>query len=341
MLVEEPLVVDIHTHILPSKFPKFAKQFGYGSFINVEPRIDRNFNLILGKKHFKVVSPNLFDPPTRIVEGNERGIHVEVLSTIPQTFCYWAKPEDGRKISRFLNDTLAKYVADYPNKFIGLGTLPLQDPEIALEELDRIVNDLDLAGVILGTNVENKSLNHPDFMQLFERIEQLGISLLIHPISTPFEESQNKGVIGQIIGVPEEVTKAVISLIFGRVLDQFPKLRIAFSHGGGSFSLTIDWIDHVLKTRPDLQKLVGVESPRNYLGRFWVDSLAITSRNLEFLISNFGEDRVCLGTDYPFPSGDVDAGAIIDNSTYPDHVKTKLLGKNALKWLNLNPSKFI
>ncbi len=338
-MIEDPFVVDIHTHILPPKFPKFSKEFGYGSFLAVEPRVDSNYNLNRGNRHFKTIAPNLFDAPTRINEGKERGINFEVLSTIPQAFCYWAKPEDGLEIARFLNDNLAEYVNDYPERFLGLGTLPLQDPELALEELDRIIKELELAGVILGSHVETKSLNHPDFHQIFERIEQLGAAVFIHPTNTPFEESQNKGIIEQIIGVPEEIARTILSLSLGGIFEKFPKLRVAFSHGGGSFSLIIDWIDHVLKGRPDLQNLVGIESPRKYIGHFWVDSLAISQRNLEFLTSTFGEDRICLGTDYPFPSGDIDAGSIIDNSSYPDHVKRKLLGKNAFDWLNLNPSK--
>ncbi len=339
MMIEDPLVIDIHTHILPTKFPKFSKKFGYGSYLNVEPRIDSNFNLRWGKRHFKVISPNLFDAPTRIKEEIERGIHFEVLSTIPQAFCYWAKPEDGAEISRFMNDNISDYVNEFPERFIGLGTLPMQDAELALEELDRVIKDLELSGVIIGTHIDKKSLNHPDFLQVFERIEQLGIAVFIHPINSPFEETQNKGVIEHIIGVPEEVTRAILSITLGGILDKFPKLRIAFSHGGGSISLIIDWIDHVVRGRPDLQHLIGTENPRKYIGRFWVDSLAISQRNLEFLIGAFGEDKVCLGTDYPFPSGDVDAGSIIDNSSYPDHVKWKLLGKNAMEWLNLSPSK--
>ena len=261
------------------------------------------------------------------------GIDKQVLSTIPVLFNYWAKPTDALDTARFFNDHIAQTVQAHPDRFIGLGTVPLQDPELAIGELQRCVKELGLAGVEIGTNVNGLNLSEPRFRPFFAEAERLGAAIFIHPWEMMGENQMQAYWLPWLVGMPAETTRAICSLIFGGIWEAFPNLRVAFAHGGGSFAYTLGRIRHGFVARPDLVAKDNAVSPEQYLGKFWVDGLVHDPKAFSFLIETVGSDSVCLGSDYPFPLGEENPLSILNPALLTPDVIEKIRSGNALHWL--------
>ncbi|HEU4469567.1 MAG TPA: amidohydrolase family protein [Flavisolibacter sp.] len=329
--------IDIHTHIMPEKMPNWTKKFGYGEFIHLEER-NCKACMMKGDRVFREVDKNTFDPGIRKEECRHTGVNVQVLSTIPVLFNYWAKPADALDTSRFFNDHIAETAANDPASFIGIGTVPLQDVDLSIREMERCVKELSMPGLEIGTNVNGSNLGEKEFFPFYEAAEQLGCALFIHPWEMMGEQQMEKYWLPWLVGMPAETTRAICSLIFGGVMERFPRLRLAFAHGGGSFPYTIGRIEHGYHVRPDLVQRDNSVNPADYLGRFWVDSLVHDPAAFHFLLNKMGEDRICLGSDYPFPLGEHRPGELIEQLPLSSDTKEKLLFSNALAWLNLPAS---
>lgn len=326
--------IDIHTHILPKEIPAFQKVFGYGGFIELKHTQNCCANMVRDDGHFfREIQSNCWDPKTRIQDCDVSGVTQQVLSTIPVMFSYWAKPKDGLEVSRFLNDDISRHVNNHPERFFGLGTVPMQDPDLAILELRRIMLELKMSGVQIGTNINGENLGDAKFFDFFKEAEKLGASIFIHPWEMMGEKQMQKYWLPWLVGMPAEVSRALCSLIFSGTLEKLPGLRFAFAHGGGSFAQTLGRIEHGYKCRPDLVALDNPYSPKKYLGRFLVDSLVHDPEILKLLLNVFGEDNVALGSDYPFPLGEEQPGLLIENQNFSKELKLKLLSRNALRWL--------
>jgi aminocarboxymuconate-semialdehyde decarboxylase len=258
-----------------------------------------------------------------------------VLSTIPVLFNYWAKPADASETSRFFNDHIAETVNRQPNRFIGLGTIPLQDIDLAIKEMERCVHELKMPGLEVGSNVNGENLSDKKFFPFYKAAEKLGCALFIHPWEMMGEAQMKQYWLPWLVGMPAETARAICSIIFGGVLEEFPQLRIAFAHGGGSFPFTLGRIEHGFKVRPDLVAVDNAVNPRKYIGKFWVDSLVHDKKSMEFLIDTIGEDNICLGSDYPFPLGEPHPGKLIEKLELKKKTEKKLLSKNAENWLRI------
>lgn len=327
--------IDIHTHIMPEKMPDWTKKFGYGEFIHLEER-NCQACMMKGDKVFRVVDKNTFDAGTRIEECSHTSVTKQVLSTIPALFNYWAKPNDALETSRFFNDHIAETVDNHPENFIGLGTVPLQNIDFAIKEMERCINELQLPGLEIGTNVNGRNLDEAEFFPFYEAAEIMGCALFIHPWEMMGEKEMEKYWLPWLVGMPAETTRAICSLIFGGVFEKFPKLRIAFAHGGGSFPYTLGRIEHGYKVRPDLVQIDNKKNPIEYLGKFWVDSLVHDAAAFHYLMNVLGENKICLGSDYPFPLGEHHPGKLIESLNLNKETEEKLLYKNALDWLGID-----
>lgn len=328
------LKIDMHTHIIPEKLPRFAEKFGYGEFIYLDHHQPGRARMMKGNEFFREICSNCWDPEERIEEYRTHGTQVQVVCTIPVMFSYWAKPQDGLELARFLNDDLAQLAADYPRHYVGLGTLPMQDVDLAVQELERC-QEIGLVGVQIGSNINDKNLSEPEFFPFFKACQDLGMAVFIHPWEMMGFHSMRKYWLPWLVGMPAETSRAICSLIFGGIFEKLPGLRVCFAHAGGSFLPTIGRIQHGYDCRPDLVAVDNAVPPRDYLGRFWVDCITHDPAMLEYVLKTAGEHRVCLGSDYPFPLGDLEIGAFIEEMELEDGVKGKIFADNALEWLGL------
>lgn len=326
--------IDIHTHIMPDKMPNWVAKFGYGEFIHLEHR-NCKACMMKGDKLFREVDANCFDAGIRIKEMDETDVNIQVLSTIPVLFNYWAKPKDCLETSRFLNDHIADTVAKDPKRFIGIGTVPMHDTALAIQEMERCVNELKMPGLEIGSNINGINLSDPQFFLFYEAAEKLGCSLFVHPWEMMGEGQMQKYWLPWLVGMPAETSRAICSMIFGGVFEKFPKLKVAFAHGGGSFPATIGRIEHGFNVRPDLVAIDNAINPRDYIGKFWIDSLVHDKQAMQFIIDVMGEDHICLGSDYPFPLGEHHPGKLIESMNFSPALIDKLHFKNASDWLSL------
>jgi aminocarboxymuconate-semialdehyde decarboxylase len=329
--------IDIHTHILPRTLPNWKDKFGYGGFITLDHHEPCKARMLRDDgKFFREIEHNCWDPAQRAKECDEHNVGIQVLTTVPVMFSYWAKPHHALDIAKFLNDDLANSIQAHPDRFIGLGTLPLQDPDRSIKELERCVKDLGFKGVQIGSHVNDWNLCEPALFPVFEAAEKLGAAIFVHPWDMMGEASMQKYWLPWLVGMPAETTRAICSLIFGGVMERLPNLRIAFAHGGGSFPFTIGRIQHGFEARPDLCAVDNNKGPMDYLGRFYVDSLTHSPDVLRHAIKLLGDNRIMLGTDYPFPLGELEPGKIIESmEDLTDDSRQRMLRDNALEWLGI------
>lgn len=336
---DRPLTIDIHTHILPENWPDLKERYGYGGFIRLEHHKPCCARMMMDDKFFREIQDNSWDPETRMKECDHQHVDVQVLSTVPVMFSYWAKPEHTLDLSKILNDHIAGIVQDYPKRFIGLGTLPMQAPKLAVKELERCLRN-GLSGVQIGTHVNQWNLDSSQLFDVFAAAEELGAAVFVHPWDMMGKSSMPKYWLPWLVGMPAETSLAISSMIFGGVLERLPRLKLAFAHGGGSFPATIGRIEHGFKVRPDLCAVDNQVNPKEYLGKFYLDSLVHDQSMLRYLVDLIGEDKVILGSDYPFPLGELAPGKLIKSSGFNNKTQKRLLGANALDWLGVKSVMF-
>ena len=296
--------------------------------------------MMLDGRCFREVEENVWSPERRLAECDKTGVHVQVLSTVPVMFAYRAHPEHAAELCRLLNDHIAGVVARFPQRFVGLGSLPMQDPDRACRELERVITELGLAGVQIGTHVDGWNLDQPELFPVFAKAAELGAAVFVHPWDMLGRERMQRYWLPWLVGMPAETCLAICSLIFGGVLERLPKLRVAFAHGGGSFPGTLGRIEHGFHARPDLVAVDNAINPRAYLGKFYVDSLVHDADALQQLLRLVGPRRVALGSDYPFPLGEELPGKLIESLDLGADLRERLLAGNALEFLALPRERF-
>jgi aminocarboxymuconate-semialdehyde decarboxylase len=331
--------IDMHTHILPENFPNWRDKFGYGGFVHLDHHKPCCARMMVDDKFFREIEDNCWSPETRIRECDHHKVDVQVISTVPVLFYYWAKAEHALETSKYLNDHIADVVHRYPKRYVGLGTLPMQAPDLAIKELERC-KKLGLKGIQIGSHINEWNLDHPNLFPVFEACEKLDMCVFVHPWDMMGQKHMQRYWLPWLVGMPAESSLAICSMIFGGVFEKLPKLRVAFAHGGGSFPATVGRIQHGFEVRPDLCAIDNNVSPKEYLGRFWLDSLVHDPKMLNYIVELVGANRVSMGTDYPFPLGELVPGEMIKQMPYDDAKKETLLSGSALEWLGMKKEFF-
>lgn len=285
---------------------------------------------------FRAIDSLCWDPEAIIRHMDEHGVQLMALSTIPVLFYYWAKPEHTHEWSKYINNHLAEVQRSHPKRFVGIGTLPMQDIALAVEELTRCKHELNLSGVVIATNILDKNLDDESFLPFYEAAEKLGMCIFVHPWDMMGQDKMKKYWLPWLVGMPAESSRAICSMIFGGIFDKFPKLRIMFAHGGGCFPHTIGRISLGYHARPDLCNINNVDDPRSYIKKFYIDSLAHDEEAFLYNLKLFGADRIALGSDFPFPLGDLEHGKFIELMKQLDEAtKEQILNKTAREWLGI------
>jgi len=333
------LKIDSHAHILPEDWPDLADKYGDIRFPVIHHDGGRH-RIYKDGKFFREIWPNTWDPTLRIGEYAKHGVDVQVISTVPVLFSYWAKPHQALELHQHLNEHMAGVCRAHPRHYAGIGTVPLQAPRLAIEEMERCVEQLGLQGVQIGSHVDDWNLDAPELFEFFQAANDLGAAILVHPWDMMGAASMPKYWLPWLVGMPAEQSRAACSLIFGGVLERLPDLRICLAHGGGAFPYTIGRIEHGFKMRPDLVAVDNHRNPRDYLPRLFFDSWVADVRALRYLIDTVGVDQVMLGTDYPFPLGEQEPGALIAALGMSEAEQARLYSGTALSWLGLPAARF-
>jgi aminocarboxymuconate-semialdehyde decarboxylase len=265
----------------------------------------------------------------RLADMDAMGVDVQVISPSPTQYYYWAEPELAQQIVRQQNEAIAEICERHPQRFVGLGTLALQHPELAVEQLKHAIQILGLKGVEISTSVNGKELDDPSLLPFWDCAEALGALVFIHPFGTTLGDRTATHYLVNTIGQPVETTIALSRLIFGGVLDAYPGLKILAAHGGGYLPTYIGRSDHAHAVRPEAAARTK-HKPSDYLQRIWFDSVVYDPMALRHLIDRVGVSQVVIGTDYPFDMGHYDMFALVDATPgLSEEERAAVLGGNA------------
>jgi aminocarboxymuconate-semialdehyde decarboxylase len=334
-------VIDLHCHVATPACARLVDELGLGAELG-SPRADP-FTFFSSQEtkaynaaHFAALVPKLTDPVRRLEDMDRMGVDLQVLSVAPPQFYYWTDPALGRKLARLQNDHLAELVAKHPDRFAGLATVPLQDVDAAVVELDFAVTELRLSGVEICTNVNGLDLDDRRFRPFFARAAELGAVVLLHPHGFTQGERLGDYYLTNVIGNPLESTIAVTRMIHGGVLEELPDVRLCVAHGGGYLPFYASRMDHAWRERPEGRHHIPDHPPSRYLRQVHVDCLVYDPAHLGYLVQQMGADRVVVGTDYPYDMGFYDpVGLVSATPGLSDEDRRSILGGNAAALLGL------
>ncbi len=324
------LVVDIHCHLNIGAADAMIRA-EIANPPNPLPFSSPASNAVNGKL-FAAIGPKLNGVDQRIADMDALGVDVQAISPSPGQYYYFAPPELGRDVSRTVNDGIAAAVAKHPDRLVGMGTVPLQNVEMAIAEMRRCVDELDLRGIEISSNVNGRELAEDEFRPFFAAAEELGLLVFMHPLGFTHGDRLSEHYLNNIIGNPIESTIALSHLIFGGVLERHPGLKLCVAHGGGYLPGYWGRMDHAYRAREDCRQHIHRE-PSTYLRQVWLDTLVFDKDQLDGLVATHGADRLCLGTDYPFDMSEPDPVGFHDR--LDEAAKAGILGGNAAALLGL------
>ena len=318
--------IDIHTHILTQETAALLSQAG--AKVTITPDDAESAALDVGGVVYRPFPTGGFDIARRLQDMDATGIDVHVLSATPQTYLYKQEAALGATTSAIQNDQIAKHIAAHPTRFMGIATLPMQDPKRAADELTRAMSKLGLRGAMFASNILGKNLDDPSFEPLWAAAEELGAFMFIHPNNVAGAERLKSYYLVNLIGNPLDTTIAAACLVFGGVMDRHPRLKVCLAHAGGFMPYQAGrWI-HGWRVRPEPKKNIPQE-PATIVGRFLYDTIAHSDESLAFLIERAGAARVMLGSDYPYDMAMMDCVAHVRGLKISDADKAAILGTRA------------
>ena len=326
--------VDIHCHIHVPEADEMLLKLSPGDsgrkMVDTNP-ITKEINTALQQK----IMPQLTDPEVRLKDMDHQGIDVQAISTSPFHYNYGYDVDFTRETSRVVNDRIAEVAATQPDRFVGLGTVPLQNCELAIAELDRCVDELGFKGVEISTNVNGQDLTRAGLEKFFARCEEKDVMIFIHPIGTSYVDRMDDHYFRNTIGHPVESALAVGHLIFDGYLERYPGLKICVAHGGGYIPAYAGRFDHPHALRDDCRQVIS-KPPSEYLKKFYFDSVVFTEHQLRYLIETWGADHIVMGTDYPYDMAEVDPVGHVDQvKGLSEADKALVMGKNAAHLLGI------
>jgi aminocarboxymuconate-semialdehyde decarboxylase len=326
--------VDSHAHVVIPSAAKYMVPHVDPQRIAMVMHSNAETNMVNAQQEKDRGPVAMQDIGDRMRVLDAQGINMQIVAPPPPQ-CYYQSPiEHAAVASRMVNDGIAQWVAQKPDRFAGLGTVPLQDPEEAATELTRAMG-LGLKGVMLLTNMDGEEISADRFRPFWKKAEQLGAVVMIHPNGFTGGERFTEYYFSNVIGNPLETTTALHYIIFNGLLRDMPDLKIYAVHGGGYLPAYSGRIDHAWGARQDSHANLP-EPPTTYLKKIWIDSVVFTDHQLEYLVKVYGADKVIMGSDYPFDMADYDPVEHIVSSALSDGDKAKVAGLTAMKLFGLN-----
>lgn len=325
--------IDVHTHVVPETFPSSAGVLAPQTWPETSCAHAGHRHVMVGGRVYRTVSHRCWDCDARRADMQEHGAERQVLSPMPELLSYWMPAADGLRMAQYLNDVIATMVSRGPQHFSGLGMVPLQDVDLAIQELRRIMEGGVLSGIELGTNIDGRVIGDPAFFPFFEAAEALGASIFVHPLRpTGMDRLLGHPALEQVVAFPGETGLAAASMVTGGLLARFPRLRIALSHGGGTLQALLPRLQYAwdnLRMLFDEQAVHPAEAVR----RMYYDALVYDTPTLQRLIDVFGIDAIMLGSDYPFPIMDTAPASRLEPLALSAQDRERVLRGNARRWL--------
>ena len=329
--------IDIHCHLAtPSSSPPVEEsrrpEFEPYDFFMGQDSKDQN----------KVMYPGIVDqltnPEARIEHMDRMGVDVQGLATFVSEYHYWAPAKAAAESARIQNDNLAAIVAANPKRFVGMGaTVPLQDTDLAIAEMHRVVDDLGFKGLQIGGTIDGRNLDEPEFRPFWAAVESKGIPVILHPSGYPEGQRFGSYFLTNCIGNPLETMVAATRMIFSGLFEDHPGIKLVLLHGGGYLPFYGSRADHTWEVRPETRVAIPDHPPSHYMKRFFYDTMVFQPLYLRHLIEIVGADRVMLGTDYPFDMGETDpVGLIGATDGLTDADRAAISGENAARVFELS-----
>jgi aminocarboxymuconate-semialdehyde decarboxylase len=320
-------VIDIHTHVVPRGWPAMEGV----PWLRIDSA--REAMIMVGENEFRAITAQCWDSFTRLGDMAEDGVHTQVVSPTPVFFCYEKPARAAIGIAQVFNDLTLSIASGAPEALIPFCQVPLQDPDLACEELDRCRAN-GFAGVEIGNHCGDRDLDDPGMVQFLQHCAVTGMPVFVHPWDMPSSPRVNRWMAQWLTGMPAETHQSILAMILGGAFDAIsPQLRICFAHGGGSFPFWLGRAENAWHKRNDVVRGSSQHPPSHYLDRFYVDSVVFDPAALRLLVDVMGEDRVLLGSDYPYPLGERPVGAVVRGSTLSEAQQAKILGGNAMTYL--------
>jgi len=327
--------VDIHCHISTPECEPLVKDL---FSVEKEPFLffTTSETREINQRLFASMAVKMTSPEERLKDMDRMGIDIQAISPSPNQYYYWTDGELGLQLARMQNERVAEIVRAYPTRFVGMGTLPLQDVEKAVQELERVVTVLGLRAVEVSTNVNGADFDDPRFEPFFAKAEELEALIFIHPIGCTDGGRMRDYYLINVVGHPLESTVAVSRIIFGGILERHPHLKICVAHGGGYLPSYSGRMDHAYQVRPECQHLIQ-RPPSTYLRQLYFDTVLYTAESLAYLVKQMGSEHVLLGTDYPADMGETDPlGYIGKVRSLSRAEKDNICGGNAVRLLKIS-----
>jgi aminocarboxymuconate-semialdehyde decarboxylase len=332
------LTVDIHCHFMSGRAMAFVREHGAAAAESAMRYASELTRKILVEQNARVMDA-ISGSEKRLAEMDKMGVDIQAVSPGPQAYAYFLEPDLGRQAARMVNDDLAAMVARHPDRLVAMGTVPLQDTRLAIEEMERCVREHGMRGIEISSHVNGKELARKELEPFFARAQDLGILIFLHPLGTTSAERLTEHYFNNVIANPLEATIAVGYLIMEGVLDRLPKLKICVAHGGGYISHYIGRSDHTFRARADGRVHIK-KPPSEYLKRLYFDTVVFDHAQLRHLVARWGADHVIMGTDWPYDMAEPDPVGFVESCkglTAAD--KAKIHGLNAAKLLGIKARK--
>jgi aminocarboxymuconate-semialdehyde decarboxylase len=326
--------IDIHTHIVPENFPAYAGKGRDVPWPSMAEAHACHRHVMISGKVYRTVSDGSWSVPRRIEAMGEMRVARQALSPMPELLSYWLPLEDAKALIRYLNDQIAQMIALAPDRFVGLGAVPLQDVDSAIREMEHVLGSLKFCGVEIASHVNGVSIGDPRFEPFFAAAEKRGAAIFVHALRPAGQDRIVGAFAEQAVCFPGDIALAAASMITGGIAARHPKLRIAFSHGGGALSMLLPRLVRAWNAIPKTRESLA-ESPAVYARRFYYDALVFAPGATRFVIDSFGASQVCVGSDYPFAMGDPDPLGSLEKSGLDAATLAAVTSGNARRFLGL------